>query len=71
MPREEYCTEIQSALNAFRLDGEVAAYSRYGNGHINDTFLVQCQAGSNSRRYILQRINHEVLTEPEKLMANI
>ena len=41
-------------------------YSKYGNEHIHDTFLVQCQSENNSKKYILQRINHEVFAEPVK-----
>ena len=38
----------------------------YGNGHINDTFLVVAE-----RRYILQRMNTNVFPHPEELMENI
>ncbi len=37
----------------------------YGNGHINDTYL------STPTRYILQRINTNIFTDPEALMENI
>lgn len=71
MTREEHCADVQSILEAFLLRGKVITCSKYGNGHINDTYLVQCQSENNSKRYILQRINHEVFTEPERLMDNI
>ena len=38
----------------------------YGNGHINDTFLVV-----NERRYILQRMNNSIFLSPDKMMENI
>ena len=38
----------------------------YGNGHINDTFLVVAE-----QRYILQRMNTKVFPHPEELMENI
>ena len=38
----------------------------YGNGHINDTFLVVAQ-----KRYILQRMNTSIFKKPIELMANI
>jgi len=38
----------------------------YGNGHINDTYIV-----SGMPCYILQRINTDVFKNPEKLMDNI
>ena len=37
----------------------------YGNGHINDTYLVTMP------RYILQRINTSIFRNPEELMENI
>ena len=40
--------------------------SSYGNGHINETFLCD-----SDPRYILQRINKEVFTNPPAVMENI
>lgn len=39
--------------------------NRYGNGHINDTYLVQ------SNEFILQRINTNIFKNPYELMENI
>ncbi len=41
--------------------------SRYGSGHINDTFKVETKSGT---RYILQRVNADIFP-PEILKANI
>lgn len=71
MTREEYCAKIQEAVDAFCLDGEVIDYARYGSGHINDTFCVNCKLEDGTKRYILQRMNHDTFKEPEKLMSNI
>ncbi|MBQ8849197.1 MAG: aminoglycoside phosphotransferase family protein [Clostridia bacterium] len=65
MTREEYCVKIDEALDAYFGKTERVA-TPYGNGHINDTFLVVADG-----RYILQRMNHEIFTEPEKMMENI
>ena len=57
--------DISEVLYAFF--GEVyATYEPYGNGHINDTFLV-----SADKRYILQRMNTAIFRHPEQLMENI
>lgn len=40
----------------------------FGNGHINDTFLLQLSGGTE---LVLQRINHHVFPEPAKVMENI
>lgn len=38
----------------------------YGNGHINDTYLV-----TECPRYIIQRINTSIFTDPDGVMENI
>jgi len=46
---------------------EIPSYCEpYGNGHINDTFLVVAD-----KRYIFQRMNTSIFTHPVELMANI
>lgn len=57
---------------AFPFDGIVKDISRYGEGHINDTFCVTAtrEDGANVR-YILQRINTNIFTDPDGLMENI
>ena len=40
----------------------------YGNGYINDTFLVVAQT---KKRYIMQRMNTSIFTKPVELMENI
>lgn len=54
--------DIGKVLKSF--DMEYSA-SKYGNGHINDTYLV------HSNEFILQRINTNVFKNPYELMENI
>jgi Ser/Thr protein kinase RdoA (MazF antagonist) len=53
---------------SFQLDGEPIYCDRYGNGHINETYLL---VDSTAREYILQKINKNVFKQPDKLMENI
>lgn len=56
----------------FTFEGEFIDANPYGFGHINDTFVAVFKIDSNrTRRYILQRINHNVFKSPENLMENI
>jgi len=55
-------------VNEFRTDGEPIFHTRYGNGHINETYLV---VDSTTRQYILQKINKTVFCNPTGLMENI
>ena len=59
---------LGSALAAWHWEAPVRSAERYGNGHINDTFCVVLE---NGRRYILQRINTGIFTDPAGLMENI
>lgn len=68
---EDKCSKIKEALEAMDLQGDIKEYNRYGNGHINDTFLVVCEKDGVSIRYILQRMNHDIFKDPVALMDNI
>ena len=60
------------AVLHFQLDGLVMKNIRYGNGHINDTFLVTLKKKDGTmKRVILQRMNKNIFTKPEELMENI
>ncbi|MBQ8344705.1 MAG: aminoglycoside phosphotransferase family protein, partial [Clostridia bacterium] len=65
MTRNENCAKLGEALAAF-LETEPLSCAPYGNGHINDTFLV-----TTPHRYILQRMNQVVFPRPDKMMENI
>ena len=52
----------------FAISGEIASCERYGNGHINETYLVKTVSG---QWYILQKINNKVFKDVRGLMHNI
>ena len=61
---------LNAAANAFDFGGPVVCDARhYGEGHINDTFVVWRE--DHSRRFILQRINTDTFTDPVGLMENV
>lgn len=57
-------------LNAFKIAGQVNQVKPIGSGHINDTYTVTL-TGSENPSYILQRINHNIFPNIEKLSENI
>ena len=59
---------MEKVLSNFKINEKVISYAPYGEGHINDTYLVVCE---NNEKYILQRINHNVFKDVEGLMNNI
>ncbi len=52
----------------FRLDSAAESFQVFGNGHINETYLVTSERGT---KYIIQKVNQSVFTKPEQVMANI
>ena len=63
----EYMNLYKSVAEQFCLIGDVTEICPYGEGHINQTFLVT----TTEKRYILQKMNTRVFTDPDSLMANI
>ena len=59
--------EYMVAAKAFALDGEIVSIEPYGEGHINVTMLVT----TTKKRYIMQKMNTKVFTDPDSLMENI
>jgi Ser/Thr protein kinase RdoA (MazF antagonist) len=53
-----------SILSAFNLSDQ-AVYNPIGSGHIHQTFLVE-----DKKKYVLQRININVFTDPEAIATN-
>ena len=67
MANREYAQEeLRAALASMGVDDPVDV-SRYGSGHINDTFKVETRRGV---RYILQRVNTGIFP-PDVLKRNI
>ena len=58
---------IEKVVSSFEVEGKVAEYAPFGNGHINDTRLVTMD---NGVQYVLQRINKNVFKRPDLLMEN-
>lgn len=63
----DYMKEYKRAADSFRLSGEVTDIRPYGEGHINFTLLVT----TTEKRYIMQKMNTRVFSDPDSLMKNI
>lgn len=62
--------KISSIVKKFDIAGEVAEAQAFGNGHINDTFLLK-NKDAERPDYLLQRINHHVFKDVPGLIDNI
>ena len=56
---------------AFRLEGRPAGCDPLKRGHIHDTFVLRCESGGATARYVLQRVNTAVFRDAEGVMENL
>lgn len=54
----------------FKPQGKVIDIQEFGNGNINNTFLVTLDS-SSAKHFVLQRINTQVFRQPELVMQNM
>ena len=59
---------MQQAIHHFQIQSQPLYCKSFGHGHINYTFLITTDNGS---QYILQRINTHVFKQPVQLMENV
>lgn len=57
---------LSELVKNFRMELDDTNEVPYGNGHINETYVV-----GHKKRYILQKINTNVFRDPEAVMRNI
>lgn len=58
-------------IQKFQIEGKVLKCEPYGSGHINTTFLIECDDNGVIKRYVLQKINTNVFPNVDGLMNNI
>lgn len=59
------------AIENLNFEGTYVSDEPWGNGHINDTYLLIYQTDKGMKRYILQRMNKNIFKNPCELMENI
>lgn len=62
--------DVKTIVSQFDIKGDYFDFDPINVGHINDTILVKT-IHENDPDYVLQRINHEVFKDVDKLMENI
>ncbi len=71
MTQKEF-TRIEKIAQHFQFEGRLVQIEPWGNGHINDTYLLTYEIGKmGSIQVILQRINKNVFPKPEEVMENM
>jgi Ser/Thr protein kinase RdoA (MazF antagonist) len=68
--RDKTLDQLPAVAEQFTASGRVLDLREYGNGNVNDTFLVTV-AGAAKPHFILQRLNLRVFRRPELVMGNL
>ena len=61
---------LQYIVSQFRIQGDISDIAAFGNGHINDTYLVTTKS-ETTPGYVLQRKNHLIFKDVPGMMDNI
>jgi hypothetical protein len=62
-PASHSSLDLTAVARQFAVYGRFRGAAPYGNGHINDTFVVHFDQAGTRVRYIFQRINHRVFKD--------
>ncbi len=63
--------KLMEILGEYDLSGRVVSVDGFGDGHINDTFLLRTELDGEETKYILQRINTDIFVDYKGLMSNV
>lgn len=61
---------IEQIISNYKISGDFIEAKPFGNGHINETFLVSFNQAGFKTEYILRKINKYVFKNPEIVVAN-
>lgn len=64
-------SDIKKILDAFDIDGKLVGIKTNKTGNINKSFVAEYLLDEKTKKYLIQKINSNVFTEPFKLMKNI
>lgn len=69
---EKVREQILNVVGKFQFEGTLIEAKLFGNGHINDTYLLTYEIGKmGTMNVILQKMNKVVFPKPEELMENV
>lgn len=63
--------KLNNLLKQFNINGNLLNYKCFTSGHINSTFLVEVLNNNKINKYVVQKINSNVFSNPFFVMENI
>ncbi|MES2696811.1 MAG: aminoglycoside phosphotransferase family protein [Verrucomicrobiota bacterium] len=73
LPRHDWIKELTPLTDAFAVPERLIEAGPYGNGHINETYVLVTKgdAKGGRKRYVAQKINHRIFKNVPALMDNV
>jgi len=71
LKNHEYFSLFTTIIRDFKLKGELTGITCVSTGNINDTYVVSTVINGMEKEYILQRVNHKVFSNPDKVAENV
>ena len=71
MDKNELFPLFRTIIKDFNLKGELTDISCISTGNINDTYVARTAFHLGEKLYIIQRVNHNVFSSPEKIAENV
>lgn len=71
MSNDELMTVFNRLMEVFPLKGRLVSYYSIKSGNINDTYSIVTDYNGSEKQYIVQRVNHRVFSDPEKIAGNV
>lgn len=71
MSNKELYPLFETIIRDFGLEGDLVNVKYIGTGNINDTYSARTITPDGDREYILQRVNHRVFSQPERIAENV
>ena len=62
---------FKDIIREFNLKGELKEIFCISTGNINDTYVAKTDDDGSEKQYIIQRVNHNVFTSPQKIAENV
>ena len=63
--------KIVSLCEKFNKYGKLLDFTIFTSGHINSTYYAKLNIEGKEKEFVIQRINHNVFKNPDKVMENI
>ncbi len=71
MNNQQLVNVFEEIIKVFSLKGTLVGFHTIKAGNINDTYCITTDDDGAEKQYIVQRVNHKVFSDPERIANNV